>query len=273
MIMSKICGVILAGGKGTRLYPCTKVISKQLLPVYDKPLIYYPLSTLMKAGIRDIIVIAADDMNMNLFKNLLCDGSQYGITLEYIVQSKPRGIADAFLVAEKFINGRSVCLALGDNIFYSNVLDEVFRKSVCIFDNGWFGEGLGNAIFGCEVANPSAYGVAKFVQGQISSVVEKPEIPPSNWAVPGLYFFDNTVCERVKSQKPSARGELEITDLSNSYIADGQIKFVKLPGATWFDAGTHKGMLEASQFVHAVQTRTGEIIGDLEGIARNNGWI
>lgn len=260
------CGILLAGGKGTRLLPSTTTISKQLLPVFDKPLIYYPLSTLMKAGIKDILIIAANKLNMVLFMDLFGNGAKYGISIQYQVQEKPAGISDAFLIGEEFIDGRPVTLALGDNIFYGSAIDEAISHV----------DGQTNMVFGCKVRNPSAYGVAKFDDdGNLQEIIEKPpQVPPSNWAVPGLYFYDKHVVEKAKSLKPSARGELEITDLTNLYAKEpGNLEFVKLPGVHWFDAGTHEGMLEAAQFVHAVQSRTGETLGDLEGIAKSNGWL
>lgn len=259
------CGILLAGGKGTRLLPSTTTISKQLLPVFDKPLIYYPLTILMKAGIKDILIIAANQLNMDLFMDLFGNGHQLGINIEYEIQEKPAGISDAFLIGEEFIDGRPVTLALGDNIFYGSKLDEALAKT----------NGRTNMVFGCQVADPRAYGVAQLdSEGNLERVVEKPDVPPSNWAIPGLYFYDKHVVEKAKSLAPSARGELEIADLTNLYAEEaGYLKFVKLPGVHWFDAGTHEGMLEASQFVHAVQTRTGERLGDLEGIAKANGWL
>jgi len=264
MIMNR-CGILLAGGRGTRLLPSTTTISKQLLPIFDKPLIYYSLSTLMKAKIKDVLIIAANKLNMALFMDLFGNGSHLGMNIQYKVQEKPAGIADAFLIGEEFINDRPVALALGDNIFYDFTLDVVLSH---INDQT-------NMVFGCRVADPTAYGVAEFNdKGCLKQVVEKPSDPPSNWAVPGLYFYDKTVVRKAKFIQPSSRGELEITDLTNLYAKDNMsLDFVKLPGAHWFDAGTHEGMLEASQFVHAVQTRTGERLGDVEGIAKANGWL
>ncbi len=258
------CGILLAGGRGTRLLPSTTIISKQLLPVFDKPLIYYSLSTLMKAGIKDILIIAANRLNMALFMNLFGIGARYGISITYKIQEKPAGISDAFLIGEEFINGRPVALALGDNIFYGSALDQAFES---INDHT-------NMVFGCQVDDPTAYGVAVInSSGDLEMIVEKPQTPPSNWVVPGLYFYDRHVVEKAKTLKPSSRGELEITDLTNLYAKKpSDLEFIKLPGVHWFDAGTHEGMLEAAQFVHAVQSRTGEKLGDLDGIARSNGW-
>lgn len=249
------CGIILAGGKGTRLYPLTKVISKQLLPIYDKPLIYYPLSTLKKTSIKDILIIVSSTSNLIMFSSLLGDGSQYGLNLTYKVQDVPRGLADAFLVGEEFIKGRDVALALGDNIFYG----ETFDNSLLSLSNTYR-----NIIFGCYVKNPDDYGVAQFNNDNLIRIVEKPKEFISNYAVPGLYFYDNTVVDRAKQIQPSKRGELEITDLTNTYINDNNLKFIKLPkGTVWFDTGTHDHLLEASEFVRSVQSRTGIIIGDL----------
>ena len=259
------CGILLAGGLGTRLLPSTTTISKQLLPVFDKPLIFYPLSTLMRAGIRDILIITANKLNMALFMDLFGDGSKYGISLQYIIQTKPAGISDAFIIGERFISGRSVVLALGDNIFYGSSIDDAILNI----------DDTTNMIFGCKVKQPSAYGVAKFNDiGELEQIIEKPSLPPSNWAIPGLYFYDKYVVEKAKSLKPSARGELEITDLTNLYImSSNNVEFIKLPGVHWFDAGTHEGILKAAQFVYAVQSRTGEILGDLVGIAKTKGWL
>jgi len=257
-------GIILAGGRGTRLHPITATVSKQLLPIYDKPLIYYPLYTLMSAGIRDVLIIGSSAQNITLFRDLFSDGSDFGINIEYAVQEKPRGIADAFLVGQEFIKGHPVALALGDNIFYGEALG---RQLPLI-------NPCDNVVFGCKVARPNEYGVASFdSSGRLIEIVEKPKDPPSKWAVPGLYFYDDTVVERTKWLQPSPRGELEIVDLSNSYIKDGTMKFVELPGAFWFDAGTYDGLLEAAEFVRAVQLRTGDNVADLRAIAKSHHWI
>lgn len=257
-------GIILAGGTGSRLFPITRSVNKQLLPVYDKPMIYYPLATLMKAGIREILIIVGSDLSLTLFSNLLGDGSQFGVKLSYTIQESPNGIAEAFIIGEKFLNGDGAALALGDNIFHSYILDLLLEKHSV----------MRNAVFGCKVAEPSAYGVAYLDKhGYLINIEEKPKNPKSNWAVPGLYFYDETVVEVAKKLLPSARGELEITDLSQEYIPGGELQFHTLDDAFWFDCGTHDSLLEASQFVQAVQVRTGEKIGDPETVARKNGWI
>lgn len=262
------CGIILAGGTGSRLFPITIGVNKQLLPVYDKPLIYYPLSTVMMAGIRDILIICGSEFSKKLFEKLLGDGSKFGINLTYEIQQKPSGIAEAFIIGEKFINNRPVMLALGDNIFHSYEL----KKHLLSFkDNSDCG------IFGCQVKNPKAYGVAVLDKsGYITDIEEKPQIPQSNWAIPGLYFYNSTIIDKAKKLKPSARGELEITDLSKMYIDPNnnrQLNFIKLYDTVWFDCGTYDSLLEAAHFVQAIQARTGEMIGDPKTIALENGWI
>jgi len=260
----KRSGIILAGGLGTRLLPLTKTVNKQLLPVYDKPMIYYPLSTLMKARIRDILIIVGSKLSLTLFSNLLGDGSQFGIRISYSIQDEPNGIAEAFIIGEEFLGDDWAALALGDNIFHSYMLDLILEKRSV----------MRNAIFGCKVAEPSAYGVAYLDKhGYLINIEEKPKKPKSHWAVPGLYFYDETVVDVAKKLQPSARGELEITDLSREYIPGGELQFHTLDDAFWFDCGTHDSLLEASQFVQAVQIRTGEKIGDPETVARKNGWI
>jgi len=258
-------GIILAGGTGSRLFPLTTAVNKQLLPIYDKPLIYYPLSILMKAGIRDILIITSSEENIKLYKRLFRGfRKELGLKLTYAIQKKPAGIAQAFIIGKKFIGTSSVALALGDNIFYGSSLDMALYG---VFDGD-------NKIFGCRVKNPSDYGVAVFDRfGTLIEVEEKPKKPQSHWAVPGLYFFDNSVIQRAEALEPSGRGELEITDISNSYAEEGILEFIELPGVFWFDAGTYDGLLEASQFVKAVQSRTGENIADLHGIAKSNKWI
>lgn len=259
-------GIILAGGFGSRLFPITRSINKQLLPVYDKPMIYYPLSTVMNAGVQEILIIVGSELSLTLFQNLLGDGSQFGIKLEYLIQEHPNGIAEAFIIGEEFLNGSSAVLALGDNIFHSYILNT-------LLNGARFSYALDNSIFGCKVAKPSAYGVACLdKRGYLVDIEEKPACPKSNWAVPGLYFYDFSVVAKAKALEPSARGELEITDLSRKYINDG-LQFHTLDDAFWFDCGTHDSLLEASQFVQAVQGRTGEKIGDPKTIARKNGWI
>jgi glucose-1-phosphate thymidylyltransferase len=253
------CGIILAGGTATRLYPVTKSVSKQLLPVYDKPLIYYPLSTLISAGIKDILIIVSSVDNLKLFKNLLGSAIGDNISLEYIVQDKPRGVADAFIVAEHFISERPVVLALGDNIFYGEMFNKKMKTMVSsLFYNG-------NTIFGCKVKEPSRYGVARFEDNKLIEIVEKPQSFISEYAIPGLYFYDDSVVRRAKELVPSKRGELEITDLNNSYISDNSLRFFKLPeGTVWFDTGNHDHLLEASNFIKAIQSRTGVKIADID---------
>lgn len=253
-------GIILAGGTGSRLYPLTKAVNKQLLPVYDKPMIYYPLSLLMKAGIQDILIIVNSERSQEAFFDLLEDGSQLDINIKYKVQEKPNGIAEAFIIAEEFIGNDSVMLALGDNIFYSYILDKFLNEINNIEYK--------NVIFGCQVKTPFDYGIAvtkpkinKYFE--VINLVEKPSKPPTNWAVPGLYMFDNTVVEKAKRLRPSSRGELEITDLGQSYIdEDHSLTLVKLYDAFWFDCGNCDRLLEASQFVNAIQNRIGMPIGD-----------
>lgn len=266
-------GIILSGGTGSRLFPITISVNKQLLPVYDKPLIYYPLSTVMQAGVREILIIVNSELSESLFKNLLGDGSQFGIKLSYKIQKEPKGIAEAFIIGEEFLDGNEVILALGDNIFYSSVLENFLKVTPKLRQN---------YIFGCKVKNPSSYGVATVGEHNfVTDIWEKPINPVSNLAVPGLYLYDNTIVERAKKLKPSARGELEITDLSKDYINNytdhsfkkDKLRLFELEHTFWFDAGTHDSLLEASQFVKAAQTRTGEKIGDPTTVAKQNGWI
>ena len=259
-------GIILAGGTGSRLFPLTKAVSKQLLPVYDKPMIFYPLSVLMLAGIRDILIITNIDDDF-LFRQLLGDGSSYGINISYKVQTKPRGIADAFLVGSEFIDGEKVALVLGDNIFWGNGLT-THLSSACSRE-------IGATIFAYSVPDPMRYGVVQFNdQNKAISIEEKPADPKSNFAVTGLYFYDETVVDRVSNLKPSSRGELEITDLNNSYLDEGNIFVQPLGrGFAWLDTGTHDSLLEASSFVSTVESRQGCKIACLEEIAFNNKWI
>ena len=259
-------GIILAGGRGTRLYPATKAVSKQLLPVYDKPMIYYPMSTLMLAKIKDVLIISTP-RDLPCYKELFGDGSQLGMHIEYAVQDKPRGLADAFIIGEKFIGDDSVCLVLGDNIFYGYGFSERLARASA--------RKSGATIFGYHVSNPTAFGVVEYDKDwNVLSIEEKPEHPKSNYAVPGLYFYDNDVIEIAKNVKPSARGEIEITSINNEYLRRGTLK-VELfgRGMAWLDTGTHRAMLDAANFIEAVQTRQGLYVACLEEIAYNNGFI
>ncbi|MBS3200947.1 glucose-1-phosphate thymidylyltransferase RfbA [Turicibacter bilis] len=258
-------GIILAGGSGTRLYPITKSVSKQALPIYDKPMIYYPLSVLMLAGIQDILIISTP-RDITLFQELLGDGSHLGLTIEYKVQEQPNGLAEAFIIGEEFIGNDKVALVLGDNIFHGYGFSERLQKAV---------EREESTIFGYHVSDPSAFGVVEFDQDfNVLSIEEKPVQPKSNYAVPGLYFYDNEVVEIAKNIKPSPRGELEITDINNEYLRRGKLK-VELfgRGMAWLDTGTHRGLLDAANYVEAVQTRQGLYVSCLEEIAYRKGYI
>ena len=259
-------GIILAGGKGTRLYPLTIAISKQMLPVYDKPMIYYPLSMLMLAGIREILIISTPDA-LPLFRDLLKDGSHWGLKFEYAEQAEPRGLADAFLVGRNFIGNSPVCLTLGDNIFYGGGMISLLQECASLKE--------GAIIFGYKVHDPERYGIVEFdEQGNVLSIEEKPIRPKSSYAVPGIYFYDNQVVQFAESLKPSARGEIEITDLNNIYLNRKQLK-TKLfsRGVAWLDAGTHESLLQAASFIQTVQERQGLMISCPEEIAYHMEYI
>ena len=259
-------GIILAGGSGTRLYPLTKVTSKQLLPIYDKPMIYYPLSVLMNAGIRDILIISTPD-DTPRFEALLGDGKQFGVNLSYAVQPSPDGLAQAFIIGEKFINGDSVAMILGDNIFHGQGLKKRLRAAA--------EKEKGATVFGYYVDDPERFGIVEFdSEGKAISIEEKPEKPKSNYCVTGLYFYDNKVVEYAKNLKPSPRGELEITDLNRIYLEDGSLNVELLgQGFTWLDTGTHESLVEATNFVKTIETHQHRKIACLEEIGYLNGWI
>lgn len=259
-------GIILAGGSATRLYPLSKSISKQIMPVYDKPMIYYPLSTLMLAGIREVLIISTP-RDLPVFRCLLGDGSQLGMRLEYIVQEHPDGLAQAFILGADFLNGDAGCLILGDNMFYGQSFSAMLRRAAA--------RTQGASIFGYYVKDPTAYGVVEFDNdGKVISLEEKPEKPKSNYAVPGLYFYDKTVCEKAASLKPSPRGELEITDLNKLYLEEGSLH-VELfgRGFAWLDTGNCDSLLEAGNFIATIQNRQGFYVACIEEIAWRNGWI
>ena len=259
-------GIILAGGSGTRLYPVTKAMSKQMVPIYDKPMIYYPMSVLMLAGIRDILIISTPRDIVN-FKELFRDGSDFGLNIEYAIQEKPNGLAEAFIIGEDFIGDDNVALILGDNIFYGQSFTSHLKVAASLEKGAY--------VFGYYVQNPKAFGVVEFDKnGKVISLEEKPEKPKSKYAVPGLYFYDNSVVKKAKSLKPSPRGELEITDLNRLYMEEGDLRVQLLGrGMAWLDTGTHGSMLQASNFVEAVQSTQGTYIACLEEIAYKQGWI
>ena len=259
-------GIILAGGSGTRLYPITKSISKQITPIYDKPMIYYPLSVLMLAGIKDILVISTP-RDLPMFEELLKSGSDFGISLSYAVQEQPNGLAEAFLIGENFIGNDSCALVLGDNIFYGHGFTGMLKEAEA--------RKKGATIFGYYVQNPRDFGVVEFDENNRAiSLEEKPENPKSSYAVPGLYFYDNTVVEKAKKVKPSKRGELEITTLNEMYLNEGTLNVTSLGrGMAWLDTGTHEALLEAANYVKTIQSRQGVMVACLEEIAYRNGWI
>ena len=262
-------GIILAGGSGTRLYPITKAVSKQILPLYDKPMIYYPLSVLMLSGIREVLIISTP-RDIGLFKELLGDGKWLGMKFEYAIQDKPRGLADAFIVGEKFIGDDNVALVLGDNIFFGQAFTDILHDAVSKIDSDG-----GGVIFGYQVKDPTAYGVVEFDRSnKVIGIEEKPQNPKSNYAVPGLYFYDNSVIQIAKNVKPSARGEIEITAVNNAYLEQNKLSVELLGrGMAWLDTGTYDGLMEASNFIMTIQKRQGLYVSCIEEIAYRNKWI
>lgn len=263
-------GIILAGGSGTRLYPITKAVSKQILPLYDKPMIYYPLSCLMLAGIREVLIISTP-RDLPMFKELFGDGSWLGMKFEYAVQDKPRGLADAFIVGKDFIGNDDVALVLGDNIFYGQSFTQTLKNAVSKIES----KKSDAVIFGYFVKDPTAYGVVEFnSDGKVLGIEEKPKNPKSNYAVPGLYFYNNEVVKIASEVKPSARGEIEITAINNAYLEKGSLSVELLGrGMAWLDTGTYDGLLEASNFIATIQKRQGMYVACIEEIAFKNGWI
>ncbi len=264
--MTQRKGIILAGGSGTRLYPITLGVSKQLLPIYDKPMIYYPLTVLMLAGIREIAMITTPE-DQDQFKRMLGDGSQFGIRLEYVVQPSPDGLAQAFILAEDFLDGAPSALVLGDNIFFGHGLPELMAAADV--------QGTGATVFGYQVADPERYGVVDFdADGTVRGIIEKPEVPPSNHAVTGLYFVDGTAPAKARAVKPSARGEVEITTLLEMFLAEGTLTVQRMGrGYAWLDTGTHGSLLDAGNFVRTIEERQGQQIGSPEEVAFQQGWI
>ena len=262
-------GIILAGGSGTRLYPITKAVSKQILPLYDKPMVYYPLSVLMLAGIREVLIISTP-RDISLFKELFGNGSHLGMEFQYAVQDRPRGLADAFIVGKNFIGNDSVALVLGDNIFYGQSFTATLKSAAAKIQ-----QEQGAVIFGYYVKDPTAYGVVEFdAAGKVLGIEEKPTQPKSNYAVPGLYFYDNSVVDIAANVKPSARGEIEITTVNNTYLERGKLSVELLGrGMAWLDTGTYDGLLEASNFIATIQKRQGMYVSCIEEIAFRNGWL
>lgn len=259
-------GIILAGGSGTRLHPLTYVVSKQLLPVYDKPMIYYPLSVLMLAGIREVLIITTPE-DESLFGKLLGDGSRWGMNIEYAVQPKPEGLAQAFIIGRRFIGQDASCLILGDNIFYGHGFQAYLKKAMAT--------GEGATVFGYWVSDPERYGVAEFdADGEVTGLAEKPQVPKSNYAITGLYFYDNQVLDMARELKPSARGELEITDINSLYLEQTQLRVEKMGrGIAWLDTGTHDSLMQASNFIQTIEERQGLKVCCPEEIAWSQGWI